>query len=61
MIIGVPAETAEGERPVALVPESVARLIAHGFAVSVAAGAGERAWISDDEYRRAGAKIEALS
>ncbi|HEX5020230.1 MAG TPA: NAD(P)(+) transhydrogenase (Re/Si-specific) subunit alpha, partial [Candidatus Binatia bacterium] len=58
MIIGVSAETAEGERRVALVPESVARLIAQGFAVCVGAGAGEGAWISDDEYRRAGAKIE---
>ena len=58
MIIGVPAEMAEGERRVALVPESVARLIAHGFAVQVGAGAGEGPWISDDDYRRAGAKIE---
>jgi len=58
MIIGVPAKTAEGERRVALVPESVARLIAQGFVVQVGAGAGEGAWISDDDYRRAGAKIE---
>jgi len=59
MIIGVPAETAEGERRVALVPESVARLIAQGFAVQVGAGAGEAAWASDNDYRRAGATIEA--
>lgn len=58
MIIGVSAETAEGERRVALVPESVARLIAQGFAVCVGAGGGEGAWVSDDDYRRAGAKIE---
>ena len=49
MIIGVPAETAEGERRVALVPESVARLIAQGFAVQVGAGAGEAAWTSDND------------
>lgn len=41
MIIGVPAETAEGERRVTLVPESVARLIAQGFVVQVGAGTGE--------------------
>jgi NAD(P) transhydrogenase subunit alpha len=58
MIIGVPAETAEGERRVALVPESVTRLIARGFEVHVGAGAGAGAWISDDDYRRAGGKIE---
>ena len=58
MILGVPNEKSDGERRVALVPESVARLAAKGIEVRVEAGAGEAVYISDDDYRRAGAKIE---
>ena len=59
MIVAVPAETSDGERRVALVPESVARLVSKGIEVRVETGAGEAAYISDDDYRRAGTKIEA--
>jgi NAD(P) transhydrogenase subunit alpha len=58
MILGVPNEKSDGERRVALVPETVARLAAKGIEVRVEAGAGEAVYISDDDYRRAGAKIE---
>lgn len=59
MIIGVPAEKSDGERRVALVPETVARLAAKGIEVHVEAGAGRASYLRDDDYRRAGAKIEA--
>ena len=55
MRIGVPKETATGERRVALVPETVARL--DGIDVIVEAGAGAAASFTDDAYRDAGATI----
>src|SRR5919201_1854885 len=57
MKVGVPRETAPGERRVALVPESVKRLAAAGFQVSVERGAGESASFPDDEYETAGATL----
>jgi hypothetical protein len=39
MIIGVPAESVAGERRVALIPESVKRLIAAGIDVGIEKGA----------------------
>lgn len=53
----VPTETRPGERRVALVPASVARLTAVGADVVVQAGAGERAHFRDEDYRDAGASI----
>lgn len=55
--VAVPKETAEGERRVALVPESVSRLIKTGYEVLVGAGAGEGAFYPDDSYKSAGAEI----
>ena len=57
MIIGVPKETADGERRVGLVPESIGRL--KGVSVHVQSGAGEGAGVSDADYRSAGATVEA--
>ena len=59
MIIGVPAESVTGGRRVALIPESVQRLIADGIDVCVEKGAGHLARFSDDDYQRAGAKVES--
>ena len=56
MKIGVPKETAEGERRVALVPDVVKALTAKGVEVAVEPGAGEGAGHSDQEYTDAGAK-----
>jgi H+-translocating NAD(P) transhydrogenase subunit alpha len=53
--IGVPKETAQGERRVALVPEAVGRL--NGFEVVVEPGAGAEAGFTDDAYREAGAQL----
>src|SRR6185436_17988209 len=58
-LIGVPRETAAGEKRVATVPEVVEKLIQLGFRVAVQSGAGEAANFSDDVYRAAGAEIVA--
>ena len=55
--IGVPAETAAGERRVALVPDVVKRLTQQGMSVRVERGAGAGAFITDAEYEAAGAQI----
>jgi proton-translocating NAD(P)+ transhydrogenase subunit alpha len=55
--IGVPRETAEGERRVALVPEVVAKLVEAGHEVVVERGAGGAASFEDDAYEEAGAKL----
>ncbi|MBX3666516.1 MAG: Re/Si-specific NAD(P)(+) transhydrogenase subunit alpha [Burkholderiales bacterium] len=55
--IGVPKETAAGEKRVATVPEIVEKLIKLGFKVVVQSGAGDAANCSDDSYRAAGAQV----
>jgi H+-translocating NAD(P) transhydrogenase subunit alpha len=57
MKIGVPKETAEGERRVALVPDVVKALTAKEIEVAVEPGAGEGSEHSDEEYAEAGAKV----
>lgn len=52
MIIGVPAESVTGERPVTLIPEAVQRLIAAGIDVRFEKGAGHLAWFPGEDYRR---------
>ncbi len=56
-VIGVPKETAAGEKRVATVPEVVEKLIKLGFKVAVQSGAGDAANFSDEVYRAAGAEI----
>jgi len=56
-VIGVPKETAAGEKRVATVPEVVEKLIKLGFKVALQSGAGDAANFSDDVYRAAGAEI----
>jgi NAD(P) transhydrogenase subunit alpha len=58
MRIGVPKETAPGERRVALVPESCKKLVQAGYEVAVEAGAGVDAGYPDAAYRDAGAVFE---
>ena len=58
MRIAVPREVRAGERRVALVPESVRKLVKAGVAVSVERGAGERAFFADSEFTAAGAALE---
>ncbi len=55
--IGLPKETKDGERRVALEPSAVASAVAAGFQVRVQASAGVGAGFSDDDYKRVGAAI----
>jgi H+-translocating NAD(P) transhydrogenase subunit alpha len=55
----VPAEARQGERRVAAVPDSVARLAKAGLDVVVESGAGRHAHVSDDAFTAAGATVEA--
>jgi H+-translocating NAD(P) transhydrogenase subunit alpha len=55
--IGVPKETAEGERRVALIPDVVKSLADKELGVIVEAGAGDEAGFPDDAYTEAGAEI----
>ncbi len=57
MIVAVPKETAPNERRVALVPETVEKLVKAGIGVRVQRGAGERAAFPDPEYEHAGASL----
>jgi NAD(P) transhydrogenase subunit alpha len=57
MRIGVPKESAAGERRVALVPELVGKLAPKGFEVLVERGAGDAASFPDAAYEDAGARI----
>ncbi|MDH5219898.1 MAG: Re/Si-specific NAD(P)(+) transhydrogenase subunit alpha [Betaproteobacteria bacterium] len=56
-VIGVPRETAAGEKRVATVPEVVEKLVKLGFKVAVQSGAGEAANFDDPSYQAAGAEI----
>jgi NAD(P) transhydrogenase subunit alpha len=57
MRIGVPKETAAGERRVALVPELVTKLTGSGIDVVVEPGAGQAASFTDEAFREAGAEL----
>jgi NAD(P) transhydrogenase subunit alpha len=58
MRIGVPKETADGEKRVATVPDVVEKLVKLGFTVAVESGAGDAANFADDTYRSAGAEVQ---
>ena len=57
MKVAVPRELTHDERRVALVPDTATRLAAAGLDVAVQAGAGAGAFIADDAYVQAGAKV----
>ncbi len=57
MRIAVPMELQPGEARVALVPESVKKLVAGGVEVGVERGAGIRAGYPDKDYEAVGASI----
>jgi NAD(P) transhydrogenase subunit alpha len=57
MIVAVPREAAPKERRVALVPETVGKLVKSGATVRVARGAGTTAAFPDDQYAAAGAAL----
>lgn len=57
MRIGIPKETKEGERRVALVPAHVAALVLASHDVIVETGAGQSIGFDDAAYRAAGARL----
>jgi alanine dehydrogenase len=58
LTIGIPKETSLQEKRVAVTPEAVALLVAHGHEVIVESGAGELSYYSDIDYSEAGGRIE---
>lgn len=59
MRIAIAKEIEVGEHRVALIPDTVGRLVKQGLEVWVEAGAGERAFFFDEAYAAAGATIIA--
>lgn len=59
MLIGLPSETKDRERRVALEPNAVAAAVKADYRVLVQAGAGEGAGFTDAEYEKVGAEIVA--
>ena len=59
MRVVVPKEAEAGERRVALIPDSVGRLVGAGFTIGVEQGAGAPAGFPDAEYTAAGAEVVA--
>jgi H+-translocating NAD(P) transhydrogenase subunit alpha len=57
--VAVPKEIEHGERRVALVPDTAKMLIAAGLEVSIEAGAGAAAFLTDEAYASAGVKVAA--
>jgi alanine dehydrogenase len=57
--VGVPREIKDGEHRVAITPDGVSELRAHGVDVLVEAGAGADSSILDTDYASAGAEIAA--
>ncbi|HEV7676529.1 MAG TPA: Re/Si-specific NAD(P)(+) transhydrogenase subunit alpha [Candidatus Angelobacter sp.] len=57
MRIAVPREQQQGEARVALVPESVKKLVAAGAEVGIETGAGLHAGFPDADYQAAGASV----
>ena len=57
MRVGVTKEREPGERRVALVPDSIAKLVAAGFTVEVEKGAGIESSLPDEIYAEAGATL----
>ena len=57
MIVGVPRETKEGERRVALLPPAVEEITALGHDVALETRAGAGVGLGDEAYRDAGATI----
>ena len=57
MKVAIPRETAAGERRVALVPDTAAKLISAGLQVSIQAGAGQSAYLTDPVYEAAGVAV----
>ncbi|MDQ1373058.1 MAG: alanine dehydrogenase [Actinomycetota bacterium] len=56
-LVGVPREVKTGENRVAMTPDGVRELVAHGHQVVVERGAGEGSSLHDDDFGTAGARL----
>ncbi len=59
MRIGIPTETHDGEKRVAVTPDVAVHMQKLGFSIAIESGAGETASFSDDAYRDAGVDVVA--
>lgn len=57
LVVGVPKESFEGERRVAMAPVHVVKLVKAGATVNIEAGAGAGSLYFDEAYIKAGAKM----
>ena len=57
MIVAIPKEIMPGENRVAAIPATVKELVKKGMTVYVESGAGAGSFISDEDYKNAGAVI----
>ena len=57
MLIGVPAETTDGETRVAITPETAKKLVAQGHTIRIESGAGVAASVTDEAYAAVGAEL----
>ena len=57
MIIGIPKDVHAGDRRVAMVPDSLARLTKRGAVVRIESGVGESIGLTDAAYEKAGAEV----
>ncbi|MEO8744174.1 MAG: Re/Si-specific NAD(P)(+) transhydrogenase subunit alpha [Candidatus Dormibacter sp.] len=57
MNVAVPKEVEQGERRVALVPDTAKLLIAAGLDVTIQTGAGAAAFLTDEMYEKVGVKV----
>jgi len=57
MIVTIPKEIIDGETRVAVTPSTIKEMIKAGLKVQIESGAGERSFISDNDFINAGAEI----
>ena len=57
MIIGIPKESLPGENRVAILPTEIKRLLSDELVFKIESGAGIGSFISDEDYKVAGAEI----
>ncbi len=57
MIIGIPKEIHPGEQRTPIIPVSIEKLVKKGAEITVETGIGSTIGVSDDDYKKAGAKI----
>jgi len=57
MLIGIPKETTPNEKRIAITPTCVDRLVKKEISVQVESGIGESLGISDEDFKKVGAKI----